>query len=47
MKYHVFNRKFWESPDCNEPDLYAAYRKKSEKERIKLRPKVEIHKKKL
>ena len=47
QKYHVFNRKFWENPDFNEPDLSAAYRKKSEKERIKLRPKVEIHKKKL
>jgi hypothetical protein len=47
QKYHVFNRKFWENPDYNEPDLSAAYRKKSEKERIKLRPKVEIHKKKL
>lgn len=43
----MFNRKFWENPDYNEPDLSAAYRKKSEKERIKLRPKVEIHKKKL
>jgi hypothetical protein len=43
----VFNRKFWENPDYNEPDLSAAFRKKSEKEKIKTRPKLEIQKKKL
>ena len=47
QKWHFSNRKFWENPDFNEPDLSAAFRKKSEKERIKLRPKLEIHKKKL
>ena len=47
QKYHVFIRKFWENPDYNEPDLSAAFRKKSEKEKIKTRPKLEIHKKKL
>jgi hypothetical protein len=47
QKWHVFNRKFWENPDYNEPDLSAAFRKKSEKEKIKTRPKLEIHKKKL
>lgn len=47
QKWHVSMRMFWENPDYNEPDLSAAFRKKSEKEKIKLRPKIEIHKKKL
>ena len=47
QKWHVFLRKFWENPDYNEPDLSAAFRKRSEKEKIKTRPKLEIHQKKL
>lgn len=42
QKWHVFCRKFWENPDYNEPDLSAAFRKRSEKEKIKTRPKPEI-----
>lgn len=40
-------RRFWENPDSNEPDFSAAFRKRTEKEKIKTRPKVEIHQKKL
>lgn len=47
QKWHVFMRRFWENPDFNEPDLSAAFRKRSEKEKIKTRPKLEIHQKKL
>lgn len=46
QKWHAFYRKFWQNPDYNEPDLSAAFRKISEKEKIKTRPKIEIHKKK-
>lgn len=46
-KYYCFNRKFWENPDYNDTDLYCAFRRKSEKEKIKTRPKLELNKKKL
>ena len=46
-KWHTFMRTFWENPDFNEPDLTAAFRKRSEKEKIKTRPKVKIHQEKL
>jgi hypothetical protein len=47
QKWHVFLRKFWENPDYNEPDYTVAFRKRSEKEKIKTRPKLEVHLKKL
>jgi hypothetical protein len=40
-------RKFWENPDSNEPDLSAAFRKRTAQEKIKTRPRIEIHEKKL
>lgn len=27
LKWHAFYRKFWQNPDFNEPDVYAAYRR--------------------
>lgn len=36
-------RKFWENPDYNDPDITVAFRKRSEKEKIKTRPKLKIH----
>ncbi len=36
-----------ENPDYNEPDYTVAFRKRSEKEKIKTRPKLEVHLKKL
>lgn len=42
-KWHTFMRKFWENPDYNDPDITVAFRKRSEKEKIKTRPKLKIH----
>lgn len=47
MNWHVFLRMFWETPDYNEPDISAAFRKKQEQQKIKTRPKIEMHRKKL
>lgn len=46
QKWHAFYRRFWQNPDYNEPDLSAAFRKISEKEKIKTRPKIDIYRKK-
>lgn len=47
QKWHAFYRKFWQNPDYNEPDPTAAYRKISEKDKIKTRPKMQLFEKRL
>lgn len=42
QKWHVFMRMFWENPDYDEYDVTLAFRKRSGKEKIKLRPKIEM-----
>jgi len=47
QNWHTFMRMFWETPDYNEPDISAAFRKKQEQQKVKTRPKIEMHRKKL
>lgn len=42
-----FTRKFWENPDANDPDVTAAFRKRNEAPKMKLRSNEQCLKQKL